>query len=92
MGEAAGVFLVAVRSLLFKARQDAAEVFEEEVGEMVAEAIAHHDAQSGQLGAVGREGVGGYEPAAFVHGCGDVEDGEVVDTVVDEEGEDGGMA
>ena len=89
VGEAARVFLVTVRGLLlFEARQNAAEIVYEEVGEVVAESIAYHDAQCGEIGAVGREGVGGYEPAAFTQGCGDVEDGEVVDALLDAEGED----
>ena len=46
-----------------------------------------HHPQRREVGAVGREGVGGQQPAALAQGVRDVEDREVVDAVLELEGE-----
>ena len=47
----------------------------------------HDDAQRGEVGPVLREGVGGHLPAALAQRVRDVEDGEVVDVVLERERE-----
>ena len=69
-------------------RQLALDVAYEHVGEVVREALPHDDAQRGEVGAVGGEGVGRHLPAALAQGIRDVEDGEVVDVVLELECED----
>ena len=59
------------------------------VGEVVAEPPLDHDAQRGQVGAVGREGVRGQEPAALAEGVRDVEHRVIVDRGIELEGEHG---
>src|SRR6266540_6015690 len=41
--------------------QQPAQVGQQQVGEVVGEPVAYHDPQHGQVGAVGGEGVGGYQ-------------------------------
>ena len=48
-------------------------VVDEQIGEVVGEAVAHHDAQHGQVLAVGGEGVGRDQPAALAQRGGHVE-------------------
>ena len=69
-------------------RKAMAEVSEQQVGEVVGESVADHDAQHGQVGAVFREGVGGNEPAVLAQRCGDIEDGVAADLLMQGEGED----
>lgn len=49
------------------------EVVDQQVGQIVAEAVANNDPQHGQVFSVGREGVGRYQPAALAQCRGDIE-------------------
>src|SRR3954451_11612957 len=74
--------------LLLQAREDPAQVVEQQVGEVVGEAVAHHDAQRGDVLPVLRERVRGHEPTLLAQPGGDVEYGEGL-LAVDHEREDG---
>src|SRR5262245_38481007 len=75
--------------LLLEPRQLPIQVREQHVGHVVGEAAPHDHAQGGEVFAVLRERVGRHLPAALAQRVRHVEDGEVVDVVLDLEGEDG---
>jgi hypothetical protein len=59
----------------------AGQVGEQELGEVVGESVADHDAEHREVGAVFGEGVGGHQPAVFAQRGGDVEDGVAADVL-----------
>ena len=69
-----------------------AEVADEQVGEVVGEAVAHDDAQRGEVLAVLGERVGRDEPAAVAEALGDVEHRVGPVGAVEREGEHGELA
>jgi hypothetical protein len=69
--------------------QFGAQVSQQQVGDVVGESVANHDAQYGQVGAVFGESIGRNQPAVFTQRSGDVEDGVAADLLVQGEGEDG---
>ena len=74
--------------LLLQPGQLPLDVGEQHVREIVAEPASHHDAKSREVITVLRERVSRQLPAALTQRVRDVEDGEVVDRVLDREGED----
>jgi hypothetical protein len=70
VGEGAGFGASLRVGLPAQPGQFGAQVSEQQVGEVVGESVADHDAQYGQVGAVFGEGVGGNEPAVFAQRCG----------------------
>ena len=75
------------RGLRLEVRQLPLDVLHEQVGHVVGEPELDDDAQRREVGAVGRERVGGHQPAALAQRARDVEDREVVDLVLELERE-----
>ena len=82
------VAVVDGRRLLLEPRQLTLQVVDQQVGQVLAEPTFDDDPQRREVLAVLRERVRRQEPAALAQGVGDVEDREVVDPVLEREGED----
>src|SRR6266704_5345185 len=53
--------------------KQSAQVGQQQVGQVMGEPVTDHDPQDGQVGTVGGQGVGGYQPAPFPQPPGHVE-------------------
>src|SRR2546423_15699545 len=71
VGEAGGFLAVLGFVLLAEPDQGALQGLDQQVGQVVAEAVADHDAQGCQVGSVVREGVRGNEPSFLAQRRGD---------------------